>query len=264
MCEKCNLLYCGSCALSSNGKCPKCGNVLRSPESVMSYDVFKSEIYRGKGQPRLLEALSALYIEPERAMKTLREYSSLFTAAINITILYLLVTFLRIVLLVIILSGMFVVSPTGPAPTPLGTTVFEFIITTLLYYGVLIFGWLLASLLYWLPSKLLGGKGEFVQQASLLSYILLNLFPLQIFSMMLLAVPAFGAFLSSAGAIVVFFYSTFLIFMSIREINEFSNPKALVSFAISTAVFIGIGVALSVLLALLVLLHIGNIPYPSV
>jgi hypothetical protein len=263
ICERCNLLYCGNCVLSSNGKCPKCGNTLRSPQGVLPYEIYQDELYKGRGQPSFIEAINSIYIEPEREMKQLKEYASLFTGFINITILYIIITAMRIILTVVIASG--VIPMTGSNANLLGVqTIFAFIIVTILYFGVLIFGWLFSSFIYFLPAKLLGGTGEFVHQASLLSYIMLAVLPLELFSLALIAIPVLGLFIGVAATIAVFFYSIFLICLSIRVVNGFNTLKTLASFIISSAIFLLLNLLLIALAVLIFAMpFIGNLPHPS-
>ncbi|NYZ78693.1 YIP1 family protein [Candidatus Micrarchaeota archaeon] len=264
MCERCNLLYCGNCALSSNGKCPKCGNPLRSPQSVPSYEISQQELYKGKGQPRILEAVSSLYVEPERAIRRLKEYPSLLTGVVNLAVLYFFMLALWIIFLVVI----------ALVPTTFGINaqpnlfdvknIFAFLIVNIFYFGVSILGWLLASLIHFLPAKLLGGKGEYVQQACILSYIMLAMFPLWIFAMVLGAVPVFGLFIALVANLLILSYTLFLIFLGIREVNEFNTVKAIISFVISLAITAFLAFLLAVLLVLIFAMPIiGNLPYPS-
>jgi hypothetical protein len=263
ICERCNLLYCGSCVLSSNGKCPKCGNLLRSPQSVMSYEINQDEIYKGRGQPHLLEAVNSLYMEPQRAMRRLKEYSSILTGVITLTILYLILTVLR-VLLAFLLAALFM--PVGGADAISsfldGKTILAFFIATLLYFGVFIFGWLFSSLVYLLPAKLLGGKGEYVQQASLLAYIMFAIFPIGAFSVLLAAIPQFGPFIAFLASAIVVVYLLYLIFLSIREINQFNTMKALASSIISLAIFVFTALLIAGI-SMLILALLGNLPQPS-
>ncbi len=267
ICERCNLLYCGNCVLSSNGKCPKCGNTLRSPQSVMSYEISQSELYKGGGQPHLMNAINSLYMEPQRAMRRLREYPSLLTGVINVTILYLIVT---ILIIAVLLALVLVPTPSGVGVDMMATlldvkTIFRFFIGVMLYYGFTIFGWLFSSFIYWVPAKLLGGKGEFVQQASVFSYMMLALFPLWLFSSVLAAIPIFGVFIAIAAILVVFFYSMYLIFLSILEIHEFGTFKAIASLLISIAIFLLLGLLLlTILLVIFAMPFIGNLPLPHI
>jgi hypothetical protein len=267
ICDRCNLLYCGNCALSSNGKCPKCGNTLRSPQSVMSFELYQNDLYKGKGQPRIMEAINSLYMEPERAMKRLKEYSSLFAGVINVTILYLIVTFLRIVLMI---AFVVLLAPAGGGINQLMAlldvkVIFAFILTTVFFYGVAIIGWLASSFLYYLPAKFLGGKGEYVQQASLLTYIMLAIFPLSVFSSVLMAIPVLGPFISVVATVMVSLYSLFLIFLSIREISEFRTLKAIASLIISFILIIAISIiAILLLMLLFPVPDIGKLPLPSI
>jgi hypothetical protein len=263
ICESCNLLYCGSCALSSNGKCPKCGNPLHSPKSVLPYEISQNELYKGKGQPRFLEALNSLYVEPERAIRRLKEYPSLFTGVINITVIYLIITVLRLLISAIIVLG-FIQMPGSNANLFGAQTIFAFIILAIFYFGVFILAWLFMSLIYFLPAKLLGGKGTYVQQACLLSYIMLATLPLEVLVILLAALPILGPLIAVLANLAVSLYMLFITFLSIREANEFSNIRAAISFVISLAVFAFLAFLLTALLVLIFAMpFIGNLPYPS-
>lgn len=233
-----------------------------------SYEISQSDLYKGKGQPHLIEAINSLYIEPERAMRRLKEYSSLFTGAVNIAILYLLI--------ILIYFGFLLLSILAFEPPDVGIGqlhsllsmqfIFSFFMNVMIGFGVLISTWLFASLVYWLPAKLLKGKSEYVQQASILSYVMLALFPLGLFSSLLGLIPLLGPFIALLSNLIVFFYSLFIIFLSIREINEFSNLKAIISLLISTALFMIIGLILLLFFMLLFsfsLPFIGNLPHQS-
>lgn len=232
----------------------------------MSYEISQAELYKGKGQPRLTEAINSLYMEPERGIRRLKEYSSLFTGVINVTIVYTITTVLRILALLFIVAVVMPETGVGVFSALLDVrNIFSFFIVTVIYYGISIVGWLFSSFIYFLPAKLLGGKGTFAQQAFMLSYLMIALLPLGIFSALLAVIPTFGLFTALVVSIVIFFYSTFLIFLTIREINEFSTLKAIISLLISTGIFIFLSLLLSLVLVLIFALpFIGNLPLPSV
>jgi hypothetical protein len=211
-----------------------------------------------------LEALNSLYIEPERAMKRLKGYSSLFTGVINITTIYIFVTVLRLLLSALIFSGF--ISMVGSNTNSFGAQdIFAFIILAILYFGVFILSWLFMSSIYFLPAKLLGGKGTYVQQACLLSYIMLAIFPLEIVIILLAAVPVLGPLIAILANFAVSIYTLFITFLSIREANEFSNIRAAISFFISLAILVAIFLmfAATILAIIFVMPFIGNLPYPS-
>jgi hypothetical protein len=263
ICERCNLLYCGSCALSSNGKCPKCGNTLRSPQAAVPDDAYQKELYKGRGQPHTFEAINALYMEPVRAFRRLKEYASLLIGVFNITIVYSIVLF--IALIVVLVSFVMPVMLVAGASLDLLPFVFTFFIAVVFYYGVFIFSWIFSSLIYFLPAKLLGGKGEFVQQACLLSYMMLAALPIAALSLAISFVPVFGPFIAFVAGIIASLYFLYLTFLSIREINEFSALKTLASFVISLVIFFILSLALATLLVLIFAPpNLGNIPYPSI
>jgi len=261
ICDRCNLFYCGNCVLSSNGKCPKCGNLLSSPKNAMSYEINQDELYRGKGQPHLIEAVNSLYMEPLRTIRRLKEYSSLLTSTVHLTLLYL-VMFVIWVLLLIVVS--LVPDTFGVAQPNLmnARNIFTFILVNILYFGIFIVVWLFASLLYFLPAKLLGGKGEYIQQASLLAYIMFAIFPLGTFSVLLAAIPQLGPSIAFLASAIVVVYLLYLIFLSIREINQFNAMKALASFIISLAIFVFIAILIAGI-SVLILALLGNLPQPS-
>jgi hypothetical protein len=263
ICDRCNLPYCGNCALSSNGKCPKCGDTLHSPKN-MPYDISQQELNKGKGQPRILEALNSLYMEPERAIRRLKEYPSLLTGVINITILYLIITVIRLILTIVIYMG-FIRMISSNIDLFGAQTIFTFIMVSILYFGVSISAWLFLSFIYFLPAKLLGGKGTYVQHASLLSYIMLALFPLEVFAILLEPVPLFGPFIALIVNFAVYLYALYIIFLSIREINEFNNVKAAISLVITFAIYTALIIFLFVVSLALIFStpFIGNLPYPS-
>ncbi|NYZ76340.1 YIP1 family protein [Candidatus Micrarchaeota archaeon] len=264
ICERCNLFYCGNCVLSSNGKCPKCRNTLCSPQSVMSYEIHQDEIYKGRGQPHLIEAVNSLYMEPERAMRRIKEYSSLLTSTIHLTLLYIIMFVIWVLLLIVVSM---VPDTFGIVQPNLmnARNIFTFVLVNILYFGVFIVVWLFASLLYFLPAKLLGGKGEYIQQASLLAYIMFAIFPLGTFSVLLAAIPQLGPSIAFLASAIVVVYLLYLIFLSIREINQFKTTKALMSLAISIAIFVFIGLLITLISMLIFSLPIiGNLPQPSV
>lgn len=265
ICEGCSLLYCGDCALSSNGKCPKCGNTLRSPQSVMSYEISQKELYKGRGQPNLIEAINSLYIEPERGMRRLNEYPSLFVGIMNITILYLTIIFLRIVALLLI-ALVLMPETSGAAISSLvdAQFLFAFFIGAILEYGLCIFAWMFISFVCFIPAKLLGGKGTFAMEASLLSHIMVALLPLFLVSIVLVFIPTFGFFIAVAAVLITSFYLIFLVFLSIRETNEFDTVRAIASLLISIGIFGFLSIMLLLIyLLILAIPLIGNLVHPS-
>jgi hypothetical protein len=144
-------------------------------------------------------------------------------------------------------------------------SIFTFLLVNILYFGIFVVAWLFASFLFFLPAKLLGGKGEYIQHASLLSYIMLAVFPLGLLSALTAAIPTFGSLIALLAGALVPVYSLYLIFLSIREINQFKTNKALISLAISIAIFIFIGLLITLISMLIFSLPIiGNLPQPSV
>jgi|GEM_PF-4985436 hypothetical protein len=255
-CERCNLYYCGACVLSSNGKCPACGNLLSSP-SVSSFETNIEEFYKGGDAPKMIQAVTSIYIEPLRAFRKLKYYSSLLRGFTNISLLYLIAMFSRIA--VIALIALFV-RPRGAGLEVLvqPSTLFSLFITTLFGFGIAIFSWLLSSAILYLPAKLLGGRGNFVEQACLLSYVGLALLPLYICTFILAIIPYAGFLLALLAVVVVLLYGIFLTLITIKEIHQFPLPTTLISFSISFLIHLFLA-AISVML--LVYLIIGKLPF---
>lgn len=265
MCDRCNLFYCGDCALSSNGKCSVCGNTLRSPKLVLPFEVDPKELYKGRGQPGLVEAVRQMYMEPMRAMRRLLVYTSLTTAVLNATLLFLIMSSIQFAFLLLSLIASY--------NTPLFThLLFTFLLSLLYDYAFWIISWLTASLIYYIPARMLGGKGSFLQQAYLLSYIMLATFPFAVFVALFFVVSIFSASLQPTmydiwgimmlvaflitGAL--YLYSQFLVFVSILEIHQLGRLKSLASLLVS----IFVPIILGVLLLLLNILSLGAIRWP--
>jgi len=247
MCEKCNLFYCGSCVLSSNGRCPSCGRALRSPESL-AMDITPEDIYRGQGPPKLTQAINSLYIEPVRTIRRLRQNASLFNGVINVTILYIILTLLRVAVMFAILIFIAPLIPGGTGPQLVSAIISQFfssqvlvyfLVGVFLGYGAFVIFWLVLSLILFEPAKLLGGKGTFVQQASLLSYAMLAVLPLFIFSSALIIMPYnLGLILAFLGNSATLIYALLLTIIIIKEINEFDKFTTVVSFLVSFFILI--------------------------
>jgi len=248
MCERCNLFYCGDCVLSSNGKCPACGNILSSPRSMLSFEIDRNELYKGRGSPHLLEAVSSLYLEPVRTIRRLEQYVSLTNGVINVSLIYLIATVVRVAAFVIL--SPFIPGGQGVQTISSPQFLFALLINIIIGFGVSILSWLFSSAILHFPAKLLGGKGTFVQQSSLLSYVMLAVLPLSIFVIVVVLVPLLGVLLTLLGSLAVLIYTSFLTVLVIREINGFNTLRAVISLIISIlASFI-----LSVLLAILIFL----------
>jgi hypothetical protein len=102
MCDKCNLSYCGDCTLSSNGRCPACGKALVSPEAVLM-GMSPEEMHRNQDVPTAYQAINSLYLEPVRTIRRLMQNASLFTGVVNITIVYMIMTLVRLAAVVALL-----------------------------------------------------------------------------------------------------------------------------------------------------------------
>ncbi|QLJ53070.1 MAG: hypothetical protein Sv326_0895 [Candidatus Fermentimicrarchaeum limneticum] len=255
VCEKCNLLYCGSCALSSNGKCPACGSMLGSPKSMLPFEMNQEELYKGRDAPQLLEAVTSLYIEPVRTIRRLKQYASLITGAMNVTMLYAVA--MTIWLGMVVVYAMLVMSGgRGISILTSPTTLFSMVFALILYFGVSMVSWLVSSAILYFPAKLRGGRGTFIQQACILSYAMLALFPLTIFSSVLSIIPYIGPFISVFVSLAVFVYSIFLNVLIIREVNELNTMSAIISFVISAIIYF---ILIAVLVVLMFLPLIAGI-----
>jgi len=233
VCEKCNLLYCGSCALSSNGKCPACGSMLGSPRSMLPFEMNQEELYKGRDAPRMLEAVTSLYIEPVRMMRRLKQYASLITGAMNVTMLYAVAMTMWLGMVVV-----YTLTPGGPGISILTSpiTLFSMVFALIFYFGVSMVSWLVSSAILYFPAKLLGGRGTFIQQACILSYAMLALFPLSISSSVLFIIPYIGPLISLFASLAVFVYGIFLNVLIVREVNELNTMSAIISFVISAII----------------------------
>ena len=242
MCDKCNVFYCGDCALSSNGRCPSCGRALRSPEAL-AMDMTPEDIYKRQGPPKLAQAINSFYIEPVRTIRRIRQNASLFTGVVNITIVYTILTLLRIAASFAILIFILPMIPGGTAPQILSAVISQFfspqvlayfLTGTFLGYGAFVIFWLVLSLILFAPAKLLGGKSTFAQQATLLSYAMLVALPVFIFSLALLIVPYnLGYILSFLGVVATLIYAILLTALITREINEFDKFTTVLSCLVS-------------------------------
>lgn len=205
----------------------------------------------------MIQAVTSIYIEPLRAFRKLKYYSSLLRGFTNISLLYLIAMFSRIA--VIALIALFV-RPRGAGLEVLvqPSTLFSLFITTLFGFGIAIFSWLLSSAILYLPAKLLGGRGNFVEQACLLSYVGLALLPLYICTFILAIIPYAGFLLALLAVVVVLLYGIFLTLITIKEIHQFPLPTTLISFSISFLIHLFLA-AISVML--LVYLIIGKLPF---
>jgi len=209
-----------------------------------------------------VEAVNALYMEPERAMRRIKGYSSLITSTIHLSMLYLVMFLIWTVALVIIALIPETFGVSRPPNLLDVRNIFTFLLVNIIYFGVFIFIWMFSSFLFFLPAKLLGGKGTYLQQASLLAYIMVALFPLGFFAVLTVAIPAVGPIIAFLAIIMVSICSFYLVFLSIREVNQFKTVKALASFVISLAIFVFIAILIAGI-SVLILALLGNLPQPS-
>jgi len=237
MCEHCNIFFCGSCVLSSNGKCPACGKVLRSPDAIVPFGLDADEIYRHEGSPKIIDTVSALYIEPERVMRKLKQHSYIINGVINIAIIYFFLTVLRI--LITFLAVLFL-TPGGTGLHSLSDPVFVFaFVMSIIYgFGISVVLWLGLSAILYIPAKFLEGKGTFSDQATLLSYAVIAVMPLYVFTFALFMMPYAGFFLGILGVLAVTAYAAFLVILIIREIHGFDMLKAATSLSVSIFIII--------------------------
>lgn len=253
MCDTCNLFYCGNCALSSNGRCPICGKALISPEAVL-VGMGPEDMYQRQGAPSLYKAVSSLYLEPVRTIRRLMQNASLFTGAINITIVYVIITLLRLAM-ILALQVFIVPAASGGAGlqslsaglSQLLSTSFivSFLVSTFLGYGVFVISWLALSLILFAPAKLLGGKSAFAQQACLLPYAMLAVLPIVVFSLASIILPyGIGVPLAFLGNAVALVYALLLTILILKEINEFGKFTTVVSFFISFSIVVALSVML--------------------
>jgi len=242
MCEKCNLFYCGDCTLSSNGRCPACGKALISPEAVLM-GMSPEDMYRNQDMPSQYQAINSLYLEPVRTIRRLMQNASLFTGVANITIVYMIIALVRLavvfallVFIVPMTSGGAGLQSVSAGISQLSSTSFivNFLVSTFLWYGVFVIYWLVQSLILFAPAKLLGGRGTFAQQACLLSYAMLAVLPIFVFSLAAIVIPyGIGIPLAFLGNAVAFIYALLLVILIIKETNEFGKFTAVLSFFIS-------------------------------
>jgi len=247
VCEKCNISCCGDCALSSNGRCPSCGKALSSPEAVPLY-TSPEEMYGRQDAPSPQEAINSLYLEPVRTIRRLMPAASLFTGVINISIVYVMITLVRVALA---FAALVLVPPVTSGGTGLQSAsagisrllsasfIVDFLVSAFLWYGVFVISWLVQSLILFAPAKLLRGKSTFAQQACLLSYAMLAVLPIAVFSLALVVIPyGIGSTLAFLGAVVALVYTLLLTILIIKETNEFSKFTAVLSFFISFSITI--------------------------
>ncbi|MEM3555416.1 MAG: Yip1 family protein [Candidatus Micrarchaeia archaeon] len=233
--------------LSLNGKCPVCGNLLTSPKEVMSFDRSAEEFYKEESAPKITDAVISLYIEPLRAVKKLKYHSSLLRGFMNVSLLYLIATAFRIL---VMLAVLFLLRLPEVMLQP--STLFSLLITTIYGFGIAVISWLVSSAILYLPAKMLGGKGTFVEQACLLSYVALALAPFYIFAAILITIPYFGFILSLIGFVIISLYGIFLTLVTIKEIHSFNPLIAVLSFSISFLIHILLTIISAVLLIFLI------------
>lgn len=196
----------------------------------MQFDA-SEELYKAESPPKTIEAVTSIYIEPLRAVRKLKPHASLSSAFTNILLLYLIATAFRFV--IIVLAALLILKETGPQVLLEPQMLFSIAVSTIYLFGLFIVFWLGFSAILYLPAKLLGGRGTFLEQAYMVSYIGLALIPLCICVVVSAIIPHAGliiAFLATTG---VSLYGMILLLITVQEIHRFSALNSVISFLIS-------------------------------
>ena len=128
-----------------------------------------------------------------------------------------------------------------------------FLINVIAYPIAVTLSFLISSGIYYLFSKLFGGKGNYATQSYLLS---LYLAPLFIVTALLLLVPSIGTWLN----IVVAIYSLYLLTLALKEAHGFTTTKAVLAWLVPLMIIVVISMVIAALAYLWFADYITMIP----
>ncbi len=122
------------------------------------------------------------------------------------------------------------------------SAIVAWIITIIITPIEAVIAWLVGSLLFWITAKILGGKADYSQQTTNLSFVQA---PAMLASAVVAWIPVVGPILAE----LVWLYTLYPLTVNLRETHKFSTEKAMLTWLIWVVIGIILGISISAIWA---------------